>query len=319
MDELLQKLLESQVLSPETKAELETAFKAKIDEAIKEAREEAAADERVRLQEQFITERDNLIEAVDAKVGEFLQQEIGVELKNDIDRFRDLEAEFAEKLVEAKASMADELKADLGQLVEKLDAFLEIRLNSELEELREDFAEVRKNEFGRKIFEAFAQEYINGYADDESAEASLQAISARAEELEKSLEESETARKALERQIKLEKILEPLAGKQREVMEAILKNVDTENLEEGYKTFIGRVIREQSSTVKEDSVSEKEKPVLAEGTSEKKVAPAKKPTAEKLKEAVVATGDNEEEVIKESAPSAEKLAHLAHLRRLAGL
>jgi len=313
MDELLQKLLESQVLSAETKAELETAIKTKIEDAVKTARDSTTADVRAELTEQYITERDQLIEAIDTKVGELLDAEIA-ELKEDIERFRDLEAEYAEKIVEAKAQMSDELKADLGQLVEKLDAFLEIRLSNELEELREDFAEVRKNEFGRKIFEAFAQEFVSNYADEDSAEATLQDQTARAEELEKKLEESEKARTALERKIKLENILAPLSGKQKDVMEAILKNVETSLLEDAYKTFIGRVIKEGSN-------SEKETPVLAEGTSEKKEAAKAEKTAlkEKVADAVVATGDNDEDVIKESEASPEKKAHLAHLRRLAGL
>lgn len=311
MDELLQKLLESQVLSAETKVELETAIKAKIEDAAKEAREQTSADVRAELTEQYITEREALIEAVDSKVSELLDAEIS-ELKDDIERFRDLEAEHAEKIVEAKSQMSDELKADLAQLVEKLDAFLEIRLTSELEELREDFVEVRKNEFGRKIFEAFAQEFVSSYADEDSAEATLRDTSAKVEELEKKLDEAEKARASLERKIKMENVLAPLEpkSKARDVMEAILKNVETSLLEDAYKTFIGRVIKEGSN-------SEKETPVLAEGASEKKVV-AKPTLTEKVKEAVVATGDNDEDVIKESA-SPEKLAHLAHLRRLAGL
>lgn len=313
MDELLQKLLESQVLSAETKAELETAFKAKIEDAVKDARDSTTADVRAELTEQYITERDQLIEAIDTKVGEMLASEI-VELKEDIERFRDLEAEFAEKLVEAKSAMSDELKSDLSSLVEKIDAFLEIRLSSELEELREDFAEVRKNEFGRKIFEAFAQEFVSNYADEDSAEASLRDQTAKVEELEAKLEEAEKARALLDRKIKLENVLAPLSGTQREIMETILKNVETSLLESAYKTFIGRVLKEGSN-------SEKETPVLAEGASEKKVAPAAEKAAlrEKLKEAVVATGDNDEDVIKENELSPEKKAHLAHIRRLAGV
>lgn len=314
MDELLQKLLEAQVLSEETKKELEGAFQAKLNEAIEAAKKNAAADVRAELTEQFIAEREALVEAVDTKVAEFLDAEIE-ELKEDIERFRDLEAEYAEKLVEAKASMADELKNDLAELIEKLDTFLEIRLAAELEELREDVAEVRKNEFGRKIYEAFAHEFKN-FADPESTEAELRDVQSKLEELNNRLEESERTRATLERKIKLESVLAPLAGRQREVMEAILKNVDTNKLDEAYKTFIGRVLREST----EVAGSEKEDKVLAEGASgesKKKAAPAPTPVVEAVKEAVVATGDAE--VVEESAMSEERKAHLAHLRRLAGI
>jgi hypothetical protein len=313
MDELLQKLLEAEVLSEETKKELEEAFKGKLEEAMNEAKTRAAADVRAELTEQFITERDRLVEAVDTKVGEFLEAEI-TELKEDIESFRDLEAEYAEKLVEAKANMSVELKKDLGELVEKLDTFLEIRLAAELEELREDVGEIRKVEFGRRIFEAFAHEFINNYADEDSAEASLRETQATVAELSKALEESQRKTATLQRQVKLESVLEPLAGRQREVMEAILKNVDTDKLEEAYKTFIGRVIRESTDV----AGSEKEGKVLAEGAS-KEDKKAAAPLAEKLKEAVVATGDDEEGLVKENAMSDDQKQHLAHLRRLAGI
>ena len=172
MDELLQKLLEADVLSEDTKKELEGAFQTKLDEAITAAKDEAAADVRADLTEKWVVERDQLVEAVDTKVTEFLAKEVE-ELKEDIERFRDLEAEYAEKLVEAKAAMSDELKDDLMELVEKVDAFLEIRLSAEIEELREDIDIVRKNDFGRRVFESFADEFMVNYSDEESAQVSL--------------------------------------------------------------------------------------------------------------------------------------------------
>lgn len=308
MEELLKKLLETDVLSEDTKSELEAAFKTQLEEAVAAAKEEATADVRAELTEQWVTERDALIEAVDAKVTEFLQAEIS-ELKEDIERFRDLEAEHAEKLVEAKAQMADELKGDLGELVEKIDAFLEIRLTSELEELREDIEEQKKNDFGRRVFESFMDEFRSNYADEESAETSLRETETRLEDTAKALEEAERKIATMERERKLDEVLSPLDGRQKEVMAAILKHVDTANLQEGYTTFIGRVLRET-----EDSTEEKEETVLAEGESEK--------TKEKLEEKTVAkSGDvvlTEEE---KAADEEHKLSgdSLAHLRKLAGI
>lgn len=309
MEELLQKLLEAEVLTDETKTELEEAFKGQLDEAIAAAKKEAAADVRAELTEQWVKERDTLVEAIDAKVGEYLEGEID-ELKEDIERFRDLEAEYAEKLVEAKAAMSSELKGDLKDLVEKIDAFLEIRLAAEVEELREDIEAVRKNEFGRKIYEAFVAEFSDNYADDESAEVSLREANARLADTEKALEESERKLAEMERKDKMAKVLSPLSGRSKEVMEAILRNVDTENLEEGYKTFIGRVLRETSNDDAADS--EKEGKVLAEGEKSEKKTP--------VTEGVAVTGDGEETVIEESAgEDAAAAARRERIKRLAGI
>jgi len=312
MNELLQKLLEAEVLSEDTKTELEQAFKTQLDEAITAAKDEAAADVRAELTEQWVKERDTLVEAIDSKVGEFLEEEI-TELKSDIESFRDLEAEYATKIVEAKASMGDELKSDLTELVEKIDAFLEIRLAAEIEELHEDIMEVRKNEFGRKVFEAFTAEFADNYADDDSAAASLREKTERLTDVEAQLQESERVRNDLERTIKMESVLEPLAGRQRDIMEAILRKVDTTNLEEGYKTFIGRVLREsEDTTVSEDAKSEKEDKVLAEGEEKKgKKTP--------VVEGVVLTGDKKA-IIEESVEvDADAESRKAYLRKLAGI
>ena len=209
MNELLQKLLEAEVLSEETKTELESAFETKLNEAIEAAKKDAAATVRADLTEQWITERDQLVEAIDSKVSDFLSTEM-TELKEDIESFRDLELEYAEKIVEAKASMSDELKTDMTDLVEKIDSFLEIRLNAEIQELHEDIAEVRKNQFGRKIFEAYADEFMADYSDDDSSENTLRETTERLEDVEAQLLESTETLADMTRQLKLDEVLAPL-------------------------------------------------------------------------------------------------------------
>ena len=313
MDELLQKLLEAEVLSEDTKKELEGAFQAKLDEAIEAAKQSAADDVRAELTEQWVNERDTLVEAVDAKVNDFLAREVE-ELKEDIERFRDLEAEYAEKLVEAKAAMSDELKDDLVELVEKVDAFLEMRLSAEIAELKEDLDAQRQNDFGRRVFEAVAEEYALSFADDESSEATLRETQQRLADVEAALEEAETARAEIERVVEMERVLSPLSGRQHEVMEAILRTVPTEQLEEGYKTFIGRVIRES------EDISEKEEPVLAESeeSDDKSEKTETKTDEEIVSEGVVVTGDTEEQLTEEF--DVQKISDATReLRKLAGI
>lgn len=261
MDELLKKLLAAEVLTEETKQELEAAFKGQLTEAFEKARADAQATVTAELNEAWLTERDTLIEALDAKVTEALTEELS-ELRTDIERFRDLEAEYAVKLVEAKGEMAVTLKKDVAQLIEKLDNFLEIRLTAEIEELREDISEVKKNEFGKKVFESFVAEFKKHYAGDDSVEAKLTETEQRLADALATLEESEKKAAKLERTMKMEKVLAPLSGRTREVMEAILKNVDTSLMEDAYKTYVGRVLKE---TAEKAVTSEKEEKVLAEG------------------------------------------------------
>ena len=110
---------------------------------------------------------------------------------------------------------------------------------------------------------------------------------------------------------KLKEVLAPLTGRSRDVMEAILKNVDTEQLDEAYKTFIGRVIRESEATG-----SENEDKVLAEGASKK---PETKTAKVYEAKTVAVSGDTE--VVTESAlpKGTSDTERLARLRRIAGI
>jgi hypothetical protein len=243
MDEILKKLLESELLSEETKAQISEQWRASVEAFKNQVREETANEVRLQLSEQWIAERDELIEKVDGFVAEALTKEI-TELKGDIERFRDLEAEYAEKLVEEKHKLAEEVAKELDSLVDKIDAFFEMRLTAEMDELKEDLELVKQNEFGRKIFEAFVGEYSKNYVDEDAIQAKLSVAEQKLKDAEARLNEREEQLGKMIREAKLEKILSPLTGKKRDQMAMLLKNVDTERLEESYNFFIGRVLRE---------------------------------------------------------------------------
>lgn len=262
MNEIFKKLLEANILTEDSRLELEAAFQSQLNEAIEQAKKDTTEQVTASIHETWIKERDVLIEALDTQATSFLTDELK-ELKEDVERFRDLEAEFAQRLVEHKSDLSKALKSDVKQLVERLDAFLEIRLTEELDELRDDIAEVRNLEFGKSIFEAFQNEF------KKMAKSDGNSIETRLSESEQRLEESETALKTerkrtaqLERSIKLESVLTPLTGKSREVMAAILANVPTAKLEESYRTYVGRVLSESAP-----KTTAAKSPVLAEGST----------------------------------------------------
>lgn len=305
MDELLAKLLSSDLLTEETKAEVGAEFKTLIENEIVSARAEAEVAVRAELTEQFIAEREALVEAVDTKVEEFLKAEL-VELKEDIDAFRDLEAEKAAELVEERKVIAEAVRADMVELIDNLDTFLDKRLAHELEELKESIAEVKKFQTGRRIYEAVEAEVKALMGDDGTADALAEA-KAELEKTQKSLNESVEALSKAKRDMRMAEVLEPLSGNAREVMETILRNTPTEKLVEAYNTFIPRVLRESSTQVEEVSEKEGDKSVLAESDTS---------TGEKT---TVATGDTPapKEVVTESVTVESEFSK--RLKTLAGL
>lgn len=296
MDEILQKLLSSELLSEEAKAEISSQWTTAVEQYKTVVREEVTLSVRGELAEQWANERDALIDGVEQFVAKKLEEEV-TELKADIESFRDLEAEYAGKIVEQKHSMAEQLAQELDQLVDKMDAFFELRLTEEFTELKEDLEVVKQNDFGRRIFEAFANEFNVSYVDEDSIQSKLAAVTDQLADASKTIAKLEESQAKMVREAKLKDILSPLSGKKREQMEFVLANVETGRLEEAYKHFIGRVLKEESA--------EETKPaVITEALVESKN--------------VVVTG--EETASAEAAkPDAAKSTQHAQLRRLAGM
>jgi hypothetical protein len=307
MDELLAKLLSSELLTEETKEQVGAEFKALIENEIIAARAEAEVAVRAELTEQFAAERESLIEAVDTKVEEFLKSELA-ELKEDIEAFRDLEVEYAEKLVAEKAVIAEGVKGDMVQLIDNLDTFLEERMTAEFDELKESIEEVKKNQLGLRIFEAMQTE-VKALMVDDGTQAALAEAKAELDNTRKSLNESVEALTKAKRDAKMAEVLEPLSGNAREVMETILRNTPTEKLEEAYATFIPRVLHESSTKVEEVSEKEGDKSVLAEGDTS---------TSDDTT-TVVVTGDTSNVKAEAVTESVTENAALAQLRKLAGV
>lgn len=281
MDEILNKLLESELLSEAVKAEISEQWAASVETFKTQVREEVSAEVRAELASQWITERDELISKVDEFVAEALLKEMD-EFHGDIERFRDLEADYAEKLVEEKHKLAEEVAKELDDLVDKMDAFFEMRIAAELEELKEDIEVVKQNDFGRQIFDAFSSTYASHYVDEESVQSKLVATEGKLADVEKQLATLEEERNKMIREAKMEQVLSPLTGKKREQMAMVLKNVDTARLEESYKFFIGRVLKEEEPAPK--PLTEGTKPATTVKTGDTTAAPEPKPLSPQVLE-----------------------------------
>lgn len=276
MDEILKKLLESELLSEDTKAQISEQFQA----AVKGMREELALEVRAELVEQYTKDREALVESVDEKIEAMLADEIA-ELNEDIAAFRDLEVEFASKLVEEKKVLAEKLGEELDQIVDKLDTFLEYRIEEEMSEFKDDISVVKENQFGRKIFESFMSEFNRSFVDEDSLFKKISVLEDKLTDAETRLFEAEQAEKKANRVKKLDEVLAPLTGVKREQMAMILQNVETTKLQEAYNRFVGRVLKEEVQEKKEALAESKEATVVKTGDTleeevkvEVKAAPA---------------------------------------------
>lgn len=308
MDELLEQMLSTELLNDETKKQLAEALNAEIEKAKAEAKEIAIAEANVEMAKQFAEDKAALVEAIDTKITSLLKDEIE-ELKEDIERFRDLEAEYATKLVEEKERMGLQLQADLAQLVETLDVFLEQRLTEEFTELKESIEEVKKIEYAKNLFEHIENTFKKKFFDESGFAKQLEESAKQLEQKATKLKEVESKLNGLTREKELSRVLEPLHGRPREIMEAILKSVPTDKLEEGYNNYIGRVLHESVAKVGEGSEKESATAsVLAESHS-----------TDNTEATVVVTGNTVDENAGLDQQNVVSESEIIRLKRIAGI
>lgn len=298
--DILQNLLENEILNEETKTELEEAIQSQISEAVetavKEAKVETETQVRADLAEQFVTDKEALVEALDTKAQQFLESELA-ELKDDVEAFRDLEAEYANKVVATKKKLSETAKKDFAQLVNILNEFLEERVEAEFTELKEDIDQVKELRFGEAIFESVKDTFGKQYFNKDEMDDKVKIAEAELKETRKELKEMKEELDGTRRNQVLTDQLSVLEGRPREVMAAILENTATDKIEATYKQFIGRVLNE--NVVEEDEGKEKE--VLAEDSNTQ--------DKEQLTETVAVTGDSTEVVV-EGVEEVDGTSHL---------
>jgi hypothetical protein len=244
MDEILKKLLESELLNEDTKAELSESFNA----AVQKLREEVATEVKVELTEQFVKAQADLVEAVDKFVNDQVAAEF-TELKEDINSFRDVETEkeleLAEKLVEEKERMATLLAEQIDELVTKIDSFLDKQVNEEFAELKEDIEDVQRLQFGRKIFESYEAEFKKfRKVDTLEIEQELAEAKDKLADASARLEEIERDRLSEARNNKLSALLGDVDGVAKDQLTILLSNVPVEKLDEAFKKYAPRVLKE---------------------------------------------------------------------------
>jgi len=180
------------------------------------------------------------------------------------------------KLVEQKVRMVAEGKKQLQSAKEKfiarasqiVEANIDSTLKREISQFKEDIQSARENEFGRRIFESFASEFLTSYLNEGSEINKLQqAIKAKEQEIN-SLNESVAAKaektSLLESQLKvakdrnvrsraLGKLLKPLSQEKRTVMKDLLESVATKDLDTAFDKYLPAVLNESVTAGNKES------------------------------------------------------------------
>lgn len=195
----------------------------------------------------------------------------GFVLKQLSDEMREFK-EDKDALIESRVKLVTEGKKKLDdtrrQFIKRASTVVETTiediLRKEMSQFRKDIAESRKNNFGRRLFEAFASEYMTSYLSEGSevkklmvqlteTKKKLDETSKQLKSKDKILTEAQSkVRRAEDRANRtkvLNELLSPLARDKRAVMEELLGDVKTDNLRQAYNKYLPSVLNEDASRV----------------------------------------------------------------------
>jgi hypothetical protein len=168
-------------------------------------------------------------------------------------------------LVEQRVKLAQEGKKKLSEAQQKfisratsaVDKTLNEVIKTELVQWRDDIKVARENNFGRRIFEAVAAEYMASYLSEGSEvkkldrqlqeqkavlDKAMAAINEQKTLVESTNAKLRAANDRLQRVETLKELLAPLARDKRSVMEDMLKDIKTSNLKEAFTRYLPSVV-----------------------------------------------------------------------------
>jgi len=200
---------------------------------------------------------------------EKLEQFVITQLAKEISEF----SQDKKEVVETKVKLVKEAKAQLDavktQFIKRsakmVEGIVTKTITNEMKQLKEDISSARRNDFGRRIFEAFASEYTHSYLNEKSDVVKLLKVlekrdrplaetQAKITEKAKIVESKEreiskmrdlTARKEI-----VSELLAPLAKDKRVVMNELLESVQTPKLRTAFDKYLPAVMSDGMATKK---------------------------------------------------------------------
>ena len=186
-----------------------------------------------------------VVEALSSEIAEFYED------KKDLAETKvRLVREAKEHFKKVKTNFVERSATAVSETVDKV-------LKGEITQLKEDIEEARRNDFGRKIFEAFSNEYSGSYLNEKSESAKLlkvvelkdkqlaeaKAFAGKAKDLaEAQATENKQLVESATRERTINELIAPLGNDQREIMTDLLESVQTERLQKSFDKYLPSVI-----------------------------------------------------------------------------
>ena len=250
---------------------------------------------------EFANDRSNQLSTV-KKLEKFVVRALAEELSEFSEDKRDLVNTKVKLVSEAREKLENLQRQFIVRGSKLVESTVTNTIKAELGQLKEDIKVARENNFGRRLFEAFASEFSATHLNENaeirklrtmmgSIERKLVETSAQAAKnsalVESKNREIAQIKDGIVRNDRINELLKPLAEDKRRVMFSLLESVHTDKLETAFQKYLPAVINGSQRT-------------------DRKV----------INESVVRTGDR---AAKAQESTEVKGDNIVEIRRLAGL
>ena len=205
---------------------------------------------------EFVQDRKKMSEGL-AKLEKFLVKALAEELHEFAEDKKDLINTKVKLVAESKAKLEGLQKQFVNRASKMVQEAVSTTVRAEMTQLKEDIKIARENNFGRRLFEAFASEFsathLNEHAEIRKLKNDVASMASKLEEATKVVETTTALTESKDREIaiikdsiirkeKLDEMLKPLAADKATVMASLLETVNTDKLEGTFQKYLPAVM-----------------------------------------------------------------------------
>lgn len=274
-------------ISTKVEAEIQELAEDKKALAAQQVKYRRAISEHAKVLDTFVTkmvakevqelraDRQKVAEHV-SKLDEFVSEQLAEELKEFHEDKKALVEQKVKMVREGKRQLAESKKNFVSKAAKTVEGTINKVISEEVKSFRDDITSARENDFGRRIFEAFATEYNTSYLNEakeiHAVQKKLAKMAEQLSEAQQAIAERDQAKKLVESKLrvaqdrfsrneKMNSLLKPLGREKKEIMQDLLESVRTEKLEESFNKYLPSVLNggdRKAKTALKESVYTKE-------------------------------------------------------------
>jgi len=193
------------------------------------------------------------------KLENFLLKQLAEEIREFRQDKKSLVEQKVKMVTEGKQKLQETRTQFIKRAAHIIESNIEKTLRTEIGQFKDDIRVARENDFGRKIFESVAAEFMTSYLNEgtelkklqkvlESKNKELATLNESVKKSKGLMENLDTKLRAtqdlVERQKVMSELLAPLSKDKKAVMKELLESVQTRNLQGQYNKYLPSVLNE---------------------------------------------------------------------------